>query len=132
MTEWIENKIILNLLEHLLNQFMNEGEIKVSSLINDIEEDEERSLITELSTESYSISSNTSKIDKYSIFSSTKELQYSEEDAKILVKKLSIRNLERKIANIYPDEEGSMKIYELKVEINKINDEIINLTKQTV
>lgn len=119
--EHIGNKTILKTVEYLLDEFMNEGEIVVANIINKIESDEIKTLLTRLAIPKYSVSkfeksSNNNILNK----AVSDKIDYYKE-AQGVILDMEKRKVEKEINELIRDEANweanILKIRDLKKEI---------------
>jgi DNA primase len=124
--EHIENKTILRTVEYLLDEFMNEGEIVVSNVINKIDSDEIKTLLTRLAIPKYSVSkfeksSNNNILNKIA----SDRIDYLKE-AQGVILDMEKRKMEKEIAELVKDTESweanILKIRDLKKSIAALED----------
>jgi DNA primase len=117
-TSFIKNEIVLKIIEIFLDEYINEGRIEVSKVLNKIDNENAVSLISKCSTNKHEISvcEKNSKNNLLGIPNKV-TIDYLK-FAKDIVKKFKINELEEKIRTLGKDETKINEIIKIKKQIN--------------
>jgi DNA primase len=118
---YLENKTVIKIVERFLQEYIDEGKVDISQLLNKFEKEEEKSLITEFTLSKHEISTS-ENFEKHSFLKITENpkqnyLKY----AKDVIKKIKIRKLEKEIAELKKDKTKLNNLIALKREVIKLN-----------
>ena len=120
-TSYIKNKLILKIIEVFLDEYLNEGRIEVSKIINQLDSEDAVSLITKCSMNKHELSVS-EKQSKNNLLGSPHKINIDyQKFAKDVVKKFKINELEEEIKNLGKDESKINEIVELKKRINELS-----------
>ncbi|CAN5450927.1 DNA primase [soil metagenome] len=117
---FIKDPVILNAIEIILDEYMNEGQINPSKLINKIPDENLQNLISAASIEKYEVSALEKK-DAFNILHTAYGLKTDYlSAAKGIIKRYKIRDLENKIDDLKNDGSKLNELVELKKKINSL------------
>ena len=120
-TSYIKNKLILKIIEVFLDEYLNEGRIEVSKIINQLDSEDAVSLMTKCSMNKHEISV-CEKHSKNNLLGGSHKINIDyQKFAKDVVKKFKINELEEEIKNLGKDESKINEIIELKKRINDLS-----------
>jgi DNA primase len=120
-TSYIKNKLILKIIEVFLDEYLNEGRIEVSKIINQLDSEDAVSLMTKCSMNKHEISVY-EKHSKNNLLGGSHKINIDyQKFAKDVVKKFKINELEEEIKNLGKDESKINEIIELKKRINDLS-----------
>ncbi len=128
--EFIRNKIVLQIIEHFLDEYINCGKVELLKVLNDFENEEAKNLITEISVEKYEPSYfenasrdnwiNTTEVQKYNLLY-----------AKIVIENLRLRESQDKRAALARDPGNNLnEVFNLDKEIFKLKQNIETWNRQ--
>ncbi len=119
-TSFIKNILILKITEIFLDEYMNEGRIAVSKVLNNIEDEEVISLITKATLDKHELSVYDKSKNNLIGTPRKNTIDYLK-FAKDVIKKFKINELEEEIRILGKDETKINKIIELKKQINELS-----------
>jgi DNA primase len=119
-TDYISDKTVRKIVFEFLDEYMNEGKIKVNSLMNGSDGEIYRLLLSRLSMQKYDLSEY-EKLDKNSLiyYAGNKDKDYLKK-AKDLIKKMKIKQIEKDILDLKKTGGDPNLIVEKKREIIEI------------
>ncbi|MBL7128586.1 MAG: DNA primase [Ignavibacteria bacterium] len=119
-TSFIKNILILKITEIFLDEYMNEGRIAVSKVLNNIEDEEVISLITKATLDKHELSVYDKSKNNLIGTPRKNTIDYLKY-AKDIIKKFKINELEEEIRVLGKDETKINKIIEIKKQINELS-----------
>ncbi len=119
--QFVQNETVLKLTTVLLDEYMNEGKIDVSKVINSIEDAQAKILLGSVSTSKYEVSRSEKFANNNSLLSKTERkmtdyLRFAID----VIKRFEINLRQRKIEELLKDGSNPNEIIRLKREINEI------------
>jgi DNA primase len=119
--QFIQDETILKLTTALMDEYMNEGKIDVSKIINSMEDVQAKGLLGRVSTSKYEVSKSEKFANNNSLLSRTerKNTDYLR-FAKDVIKRFEINLRQRKIEELLKEGSNPNEIIRLKREINEI------------
>ncbi|MFA5403628.1 MAG: DNA primase [Ignavibacteria bacterium] len=119
--QFLQDETILKITTALLDEYMNEGKIDVSKIINTVEDVESKALLGSVSTSKYEVSKSEKFSNNNSLLSKTekKNTNYLK-FAKDVIKRFEITMRQRKIEGLMKEGSNPNEIIRLKREINEI------------
>lgn len=119
--QFIQDETVLKLTTSLLDEYMNEGKIDVSKIINKLEDTNAKALLGSVSTLKYEVSKSEKFANNNTLLSKTerKNTDYLK-FAKDLIKRFEINLRQRKIEELLKEGSNPNEIIRLKREINEI------------
>lgn len=123
-TSYIKNKTVLQIIENFLDEYINHGKVELIKALNNFENDEIKSLITEVTMDKHEPSyyENATR-DKW--LNPTSVQKFNLIFAKIVIEKLKLRErLEAREKLAKNPEDKIMEIYNLDKEIFKVKNNI--------
>lgn len=119
--QYIQDETVLKLATILLDEYMNEGKIDVSKIINTLEDANAKVLLGSVSTLKYEVSKSEKFANNNTLLSKTerKNTDYLK-FAKDLIKRFEINLRQRKIEELLKEGSNPNEIIRLKREINEI------------
>lgn len=119
--QFITNETILKLTTTLLDEYMNEGKIDVSKIINSQEDLQSKALLGRVSTLKYEVSKS-EKFSNINTLLSKTEIKTTDylKFAKDVIKRFEINLRQRKIEELLKEGSNPNEIIRLKKEINEI------------
>lgn len=118
---FIQSQVVLNITEIFLDEFINDGKINVSKILNKLEDEKMINIISAAATIKYNVSESGIK-DKNSILNiqSSKSKDYLR-TVKDLMKNLKLRKLQKEAEEILRDKSRLAEYMVLKKEILELN-----------
>lgn len=117
---FIKDPLVLSAIEIILDEYMNEGSINPSNILNRISDEKMQNIISAASIEKYEVSALEKK-DAYNILHTAYGLKTDYlSAAKGIIKKYKIRDLENKIDDLKNDGSKLNELVELKKKINSL------------
>ena len=117
--EHFTNDMISGIIQCFLDQLVDEGKTDISKVLNQIENDETKRLITSLSVDKYRVSERDSQ-SKNAHFTGMVEEKVNLKYAKDVLKKLEKRKYELELENLPKTEEFLNVRHELRLKINQL------------
>ncbi len=119
-TSYIKNNLILKIIEIFLDEYLNEGRIEVSKIINQLNSEDAISLVTKCSMNKHEISVF-EKHGKNNLLGPPNKINIDyQKFAKDVLKKFKINELEEEIKILGKDESKITEIIALKKRINEL------------
>lgn len=122
-TEYIKNKKILRITEVILDALINHGTLDIASVINELDEEEDKQLLTRVGNSEYE-ASVISKPGNDSLLNHTANPVYTIKNAKDIIRRFRIRELETKRMEIRSDPDRLIEIFEITKEINELTNKV--------
>ncbi len=117
---FIKDPLVLSAIELILDEYMNEGKIEPSRLINRISNEKLQNIISAASIEKYEVSALEKK-DAFNLLHTAYDLKTDYlSAAKGIIKKYKIRDLETKINDLKSDGSRIQELLDLKKKINSL------------
>jgi|WetSurMetagenome_2_1015567.scaffolds.fasta_scaffold16186_1 DNA primase len=119
--QFIQNETILKITTELLDEYMNEGKIDVSKIINTLEDVQAKALLGMVSTSKYEVSKSEKFANNNTLLSKTerKNTNYLK-FAKDVIKRFQITQRQRRIEELLKEGSNPNEIIRLKREINEL------------
>lgn len=119
--QYIQNQTILKIVTDLLDEYMNEGKIDVSRIINKPDDPESKALLGRVSTSQYEVSKAEKYYNNNSLLSKTerKNTNYLK-FANDVIRNLRINFLQRQIDELIKEGTNPNEIIRIRKEINEI------------
>ncbi|MDQ3021047.1 MAG: DNA primase [Bacteroidota bacterium] len=129
-TRYIKSNLILQIIEHFLDEYINMGKVELTKVINNFESDDIKSLITEITMDKHE-PSYFENATRDNWLNATTVQKFNLTFAKIVIEKLKLRERkeERKLLAKFPAEK-EMEIFNLDKEIFSIENNIQQWNRQ--
>lgn len=119
--QFIQNETVLKITTELLDEYMNEGKIDVSKIINKLEDPQAKALLGSVSTAKYEVSKSEKFANNNTLLSKTeRKLTNYLKFAKDVIKNFQISTRQRKIDELLKEGSNPTEIIRLKREINDL------------
>lgn len=119
--QFIKNETVLKITTELLDEYMNEGKIDVSKIINRLEDAQAKALLGRVSTSKYEVSKSEKFSNNNSLLSKTERKNTDFlKVAKDVIKRFQIDIKERKIEELIKQGSNPSEIIQIKKEINEL------------
>lgn len=119
--QYIQDETVLKITTELLDEYMNEGKIDVSKIINRLEDPQAKALLGMVSTSKYEVSKSEKFANNNSLLSKTERKNTDFlRIAKDVIKRFQINLKERKIDELIKSGSSANEIILLKKEINEL------------
>jgi DNA primase len=119
--QFIQNETVLKITTELLDEYMNEGKIDVSKIINKLEDPQAKALLGSVSTSKYEVSKSEKFANNNTLLSKTERKQTNYlKVAKDVIKNFQISLRQRKIDELVKEGKNPSEIIHLRKEIEEI------------
>lgn len=119
--QYIQDETVLKITTELLDEYMNEGKIDVSKIINRLEDPQAKALLGMVSTSKYEVSKSEKFANNNSLLSKTERKNTDFlRIAKDVIKRFQVNLKERKIDELIKSGSSANEIIRLKKEINEL------------
>ena len=122
-TEYIKNKKILRITEVILDALINHGLLDIAAVINELDDEEDKQLLTRVGNREYE-ASIISKPGNDSLLNHTANPVYNIKNAKDIIRRFRIRELETKRMEIRSNPDKLIEIFEITKEINELTNKV--------
>ena len=107
----------------ILDALINHGSLDIAAVINELNEEEDKQLLTRVGNSEYE-ASVISKPGNDSLLNHTANPVYTIKNAKDIIRRFRIRELETKRMEIRSDSDKLIEIFEITKEINELTNKV--------
>lgn len=116
---FIKNKTVMKLAEYFLDEYTNNGKIEIKKALNDLEDEDEKILITKAALNVHEIS-ETENNSRDRILAGNIAPDYNIKAARDLIKKFRISQLEDLRNEMKKNPESMLEVFEISKQINEL------------
>ena len=116
---FIKNKTVMKLAEYFLDEYTNNGKIEIKKALNDLEDEDEKILITKAALNVHEIS-ETENNSRDRILAGNIAPDYNIKAARDLIKKFRISQLEDLRNELKKNPESMLEVFEISKQINEL------------